>query len=255
MKDNPFMPEYIKNIYACLIGPQLIDSRLNAPLKRKKPARIGVQFMGDLFHDDCFNISEISGQKHSVLNSMLGGDYGMLKIWDIMCRCWSMPGYPRHTFMVLTKRPKNMADWVFKFFADENNNPRPYPKNIWLGVSVSTQEDADRLIPILLQIPAAVRWVSAEPLLENITIDFKLELKEVPTPDGFGYIRKPAIDWLVIGCESGAKRRQCKIEWIESLVKQGNEAGIPVFVKQAEIGGKVVSMPEILGRVWAEYPK
>ena len=66
----------------------------------------------------------------------------------------------------------------------------------------------------------------------------------------------PGINWLIIGCESinGKPGRECKIEWIESLIQQGNDAGIPVFVKQAEIGGKVISMPEILGRTWEEYP-
>lgn len=216
---NPKISRVRRNAYAGLVGPQLLQSELDAPLKRKKPARIGVQLMGDLWHDGI-------------------GWENIDPILQICGRC------PQHHFLLLTKRIT--AAWYY-FNSPICEHPDysrsellKSNKNIQLGVSISTQEDADRLIPILLQIPAAIIWVSFEPLLENIIVKNE-------------WVKK--IGWFVIGSESGPKRRLCKIKWIESLVKQGNDAGIPVFVKQAEVDGKVVSMPGIIGRVWDQYPK
>jgi len=110
--------------------------------------------------------------------------------------------------------------------------------NLWLGVSISTQVDADNLIPILLKIPAAARFVSVEPMLGPVDLKQYLSL-----------------NWVVIGSESGPNRRPCKIEWIENLVKQCIYAKIPIFVKKAEINGKFVSMPKIMGRVWDQFPE
>ena len=203
LSKNPTISGYYQKSYSGKQGPALIESRLDDPLKRKKPARIGVQFMGDLGHDDT------------------------LQYWDYILGTMQEAFW--HTYLLLTKRIENIKKvWYLDM-----------PENIWLGVSVSTQEDADRLIPILLQIPAAVLWVSAEPLLENVI------LKEE-------WLEK--IGWFVIGCESGPGRRPTKITHIQRLALQCEAAGVPCFVKQAEINGKIVSMPEILGKVWDQYP-
>jgi len=226
MKNNHRMFSHkLREVYAGDRPPILIPERLNAPLKRKNPARIGVQFMGDLWHTDV----EWNWQ---------------YKIFEIMfCN-------PDHTYIVLTKRPENVKKRLDDIWFHLGRNyglikgvtdGYPFPlKNVWIGVSISTQEDANQLIAILLQIPAAIIWVSGEPLLENIILK-----KE--------WLKK--IGWLVVGCESGPKRRHCKLEYIESLVSQCDYAGIPVFVKQAQIGGKLVSMPKILGQAWDQYPK
>ena len=106
-------------------------------------------------------------------------------------------------------------------------------KNIWLGVSIENQQTADERIPLLLQTPAAVRWLSIEPLLDTINLD------PVQMMDNRNRGRA-VIDWVVVGCESGAKKRECKIEWIESIVEQCKQADIPVFVKQIQINSNVV---------------
>lgn len=150
----------------------------------------------------------------------------------------------RYAFQILTKRPlimKAFYDWmkmeleVIEQFSMESHKWRYYQERIWLGVSAENQETADTRIPILLDTPAAIRWVSIEPMLEEM--DIQVYLGNYHSCDG--YVPKQ-LDWVVVGCESGKNRRPCKIEWIESIVDQCKDAGVPVFVNQIEIGGKVV---------------
>ena len=106
----------------------------------------------------------------------------------------------------------------------------------WLGVTAENQRRADERIPVLLQTPAAVRWVSLEPLLGPIDLN-KREL--LIDKRRFKYTLGNYLDWVVVGCESGPKRRPCKIEWVREIVEQCRDAGVPVFVKQLSINGKV----------------
>jgi len=162
-------------------------------------------------------------------------------IFGVMCAAsW-------HTFVVLTKRPDELLRW---YNSTDILGAGDFYPNIWVGVSISTQEDANRLIPVLLQIPAAVRIVSAEPCLGNIN----LGLRAYAVSRHSHSVRRSFIRGIIIGCESGPKRRPCKIEWIENLVGQCIDAKVSAFVKQAEIDGKVVSMPKIMGRVWDQLP-
>jgi protein gp37 len=213
----------------------MYPERLDEPLRHKKPARIGVCFMGDLFHED-LSFEEIN----KVFVQMVKRAY-------------------HHTYLVLTKRPHRLLEfeqWVRSkpSYNDWFGDSVPIiPSNIHLGVSVEDQQTADERIPILLQIPAAVRWVSVEPMLGGI--DLEPLLWERMNIDPRGKFTKQLIKWVVVGCESGAKRRPCNPIWIEGIVKQCIQSGTPVFVKQAEINGKVVKMPEILGKVWDQLPE
>lgn len=155
------------------------DWLLDKPLHWKKPRRIFVVSMGDLFHEAVpFEFID--------------------KVW------WTMSVSRQHTFQVLTKRPKRYLEYwqhrLEKGFTDGNR------ENIWAGVSISTQAEADEKIPILLQIPAAVRFVSLEPLLEEIRLVYRSENNKM-------YVRWSADDnqfkpfdgfpdWGIIGCES-----------------------------------------------------
>lgn len=160
-----------------------VESALNKPLKRKKPTMFFVCSMGDFWHP-------------SVEPEWRG------RVYDVVRKC------PQHIFQFLTKRPELIIDWP----ADLSNS--------WLGATAENQAMADKRIPILKQIPAAVRFVSVEPLLEGVEI-----------PDTF--LRK--LDWVIVGCESGADRRPCRMEWVESVVDQCKAAGVPVFVKQLAV--------------------
>lgn len=169
-----------------------------APWKRRKPTAYFVCSTMDLFHH---NIS----------------DYMLMQVFLAMHAC------PWHRFMILTKRPERMA----KFLRGWNEQGDlgfqiPY-KHIWLGVSAESQKYWDKRVPILMSIPAAVHFVSAEPLLGPIN---PRELTQYP-------------EWVIIGCESGHKRRPCELQWVKDLEINCRCDGSSVFIKQIPINGKV----------------
>lgn len=200
---NPLIDEGVRAAYAGGI-PALDNKELEAPLHLRGPSRIGVQFMGDLFHEDI----------PSCLSS----------IWGVMKRC------PQHSFFILTKRPAGAKEaFDYTLFDD------PLP-NIWLGVSVEDQKTADERIPILLQVPAAHRWVSVEPILGPVEIPEKVLCPcscfagnpRIPHPD---CADKPSIDWVACGGETGPKARPMHPDWVRSLRDQCQQAGVPFFFK------------------------
>jgi protein gp37 len=204
-------------------------ARLDQPLRWRKPRRVFVCSMGDLFHED-------------VETNRLRD------IWFTMMLA------KQHTFMVLTKRPENIIPQLHRT-AWKLNSDSPYlckpmwPDHIWIGVTAENQEMADKRIPILLQTPAAVRFVSVEPMLGRIDLQPFLEWTDL---DGGRVNRGP--HWVICGEESGPKRRLSPINAIQELREQCVSAGIPFFLKQMEVNGKVVKMPKLDGRVWDEFP-
>jgi len=258
----------IKTGYAGLIkrtshGPawtgevRLVPELLDQPLRWKKPRRIFVNSMSDLFHE---------GVPDDLLD----------RIFAVMALC------PQHTFQILTKRPARMLRYCTSIGEDDTHEPdldgeamrdaliegqaqalysRLHPRedpsmwlavhqplsNVWLGVSVENQETADERIPLLLQTPAAVRFVSYEPALGPV--DF-VSIKYTHSPGYFGDALQwyhqphgttgyPALNWVIVGGESGPGARPCDIAWIRSAVEQCKAAWVPVFCKQ-------------MGSVWAK---
>lgn len=104
--------------------------------------------------------------------------------------------------------------------------------NVWLGVSVENQEQADARIPHLLKTPAAVRFLSCEPLLGPVDLDIEDAMYSRRDNNGNCWMTRGEIDWVIVGGESGHGARPCNIEWIRSLVSQCKAASVPVFVKQ-----------------------
>lgn len=156
----------------------------------KKPKRIFVGCMTDLFHEG----TPFEDLRHA---------------WK------QMAFLSRHTFMILTKRAKRMSD----FFKDYKFVP---PKNIWLGVTVCNQEEADEKIPLLLQTPAAVRFVSIEPMLGPVEIG-KYLMEQ--------HHHCPPIDWVICGGETGPVARPMRPDWVRSLRDQCQSEGVPYFFK------------------------
>ena len=209
---------------------ELCEHRLDKPLHWRKPRRIFVCSMSDLFHEKVpFEF--------------------IFKILAIIHLC------PQHTFLILTKRPDKMGS-IFVNIEPEDiiyqARKIAYGRgvrlmnmaavaawpiyNLHLGVTCENQKTADERIPILLQIPAAVRFVSVEPMLEPIDIT-KYLLPTFLSVDGHCW--KPRPVWGIVGCESGPNRRECKTEWVRDFVGQCQAANVPVFVKQLSINGKV----------------
>lgn len=195
---------------------QVLSDRLDQPLHWRKPRTIFVNSMSDTFHKDVpFEF--------------------IMRMLDRMEQC------PQHIFLLFTKRWKRAA----KILRTIRWKPLP---NVHLYFSVSTQAEVDEAVPILLQVPGAVRGLSLEPLLESVN------LEEYLSPIGsetchYGDTHKQRLcecrhnnlDSIIVGCESGPKRRPCKMKWIGDIVGQCQEAGVPVYVKQMEIDGKVCS--------------
>jgi protein gp37 len=267
--------------------------RLGEPLKWKKPSRIFVCSMGDLFHEDV-------------------PDEFIDQVFGVILACRVLNNIPNHTFLILTKRPERMVRYLterepvelLKAWAniapvrtdneditfdelvysecchDWDKNGRnskgseykpwgyvqklwPLP-NVWLGVTAENQEQADKRIPILLQIQAAVRFVSVEPMLGPISLGaWLLSPGWIPTyydPDNCnGYpSAEPTnenIQWVICGGESGPGARPIHPEWARNLRDQCVAAGVPFFLKQMDVAGKLVKMPELDGQRWAQWPE
>lgn len=136
-------------------------------------------------------------------------------------------------FQFLTKRPENFhlleIDWE-------------HTPNAWAGVTVENQEQAIRRVPLLMRIPASVRFVSCEPLLESVNLMPWLPSSDgfVASPEGPVHVRDggAAIDWVIVGGESGRGARTCWTKWIQRIVDQCVLVRVPAFVKQ--VGSKVV---------------
>jgi protein gp37 len=194
---------------------RVIESHMNDPLKWRKPRRIFVNSMSDLFHENVSNET-------------------ILRVWEVMEKA------SHHTFQILTKRPARMLDFLGGSSGAGLSAP-PLP-NVWLGVSIENQETADERIPLLLQTPAAVRFISAEPLLGPIDISLYLE-EEGYIDDQ--YVRP--LDWVIVGGESGRDARPCDLEWIRDIRAQCGFNGVACFVKQ--LGKWVVGDHEELPRI------
>ena len=219
-------------------------SRLDQPLHWRRPRRVFVNSMSDLFHEeipDTFILEVLD----VIRRTSYDGGSNVGKIGG---------GCGEHAFQVLTKRPERMRDLMsrlrFRFnprsetesalYLDDDGKRPVVLKNLWLGVSCEDQATADERIPLLLETPAAVRFVSAEPLLGRLSFHRTLgvcvctaEFEEgAGTHAAHCPATKPRIDWVIVGGESGPGARECDVEWIRSIVGQCREASVPCFVKQ-----------------------
>jgi len=151
----------------------------------------------------------------------------------------------QHTFQILTKRPTRMAEYF--------RGGRPMLGNVWLGVSVEDQQRADERIPALLQIPAAVRFLSVEPLLAPVSLTDATRWEN--KAHWWGKNIRDYLHWVIIGGESGHGARPCDLAWIRSIRDQCQAAGVPVFIKQ-DSGPRPGMQGRIPDDLWAvkEFP-
>jgi len=147
--------------------------------------------------------------------------------------CEILAKLPWLDIQILTKRPENIARMVPAWWLLD------WPKNIWIGTSVENQGTAWDRCAALARIPAPIRFLSVEPMLEWIDLGFDVWFDpdyydgKIERPrDGIAKQYKDIIQWVIVGGESGANRRPLEISWIESIVNQCKHSGVPVFVKQ-----------------------
>lgn len=190
---------------------QMMDGRLDAPLHWKKPRRVFVNSVSDLFHE-------------AVPDAFIARVFEMMSFAR------------RHTFQILTKRAARMAA-LLPTLADQHTaadgSGWPLP-NVWLGVSVENQHFADERIPLLLATPAAVRFISAEPLLGELEIERFLQYEPFHEhyKMTFDHTEWRGVDWVIVGGESGHGARPVCLSWIRNIVHDCAEAHVPCFVKQ-----------------------
>jgi protein gp37 len=169
-----------------------------------------------------------------------------------------------HTYQVLTKQPKRMLQLVTKYIAEgkslDSSTPFPFA-NVWWGVTAENQTATDERIPLLLQTPAAVRFVSVEPMLGQVNLHLRYDgvpLNEWGYPLGpcgyycdesVGHVdHNTRLDWIILGSQTGPQRQDCPHEFMRSLLRQCTTAAIRAFVKQINIDGRVSKDPD-------EWPK
>lgn len=205
---------------------RLIESTLDQPLHWKKPRRIFVNSMSDLFHE---------GLSDDQIDS----------VFLVMARC------RQHQFQVLTKRAQRMRDYVHEFhlrpaFAALGEGAEWPLRNVWLGVSVENQTRANERVPLLLNTPASTRFLSCEPLLGALDLWRYLDPERM---------FRRHISWLIVGGESGPHFRPMSILWVQSIADQCRAARVPCFVKQDShrYAGQKGRLPDDL---WAlkEFP-
>jgi protein gp37 len=180
--------------------PTFHPDRLDRPLHWRRPRRIFVNSMSDLFHE-AFDDEQIR---------------------KVISRAWFAP---QHTYIVLTKRPERMHRLLPKIIADTYGAPLP---NLWLGVTAENQQRADERIPILLDTPAAVRFVCCEPLLGPVDLDRIMLRGE----DGVYLDPICGLDWVILGGETGHGARRMEARWAVDIRKQCRAAGVPFYFKQ-----------------------
>jgi protein gp37 len=188
----------------------LMPERLTEPLDRRKPTVYFVNSMSDLFHDKVpFEYIE--------------------QVFEVMRRAH------QHTFQVLTKRAERMAAYC---------QGKPVPPNVWLGVSVENRKHGVPRISVLRGIDATVRFLSIEPLLQDL-----------------GSIDLSDIHWVIVGGESGRKARPMRAEWVDSVKRQCDRARVPFFFKQwgawgvdGEKRSKKANGRSYAGQVWDAMP-
>jgi protein gp37 len=179
---------------------QAPEKTFTSPLRRKTPTTYFVNSMGDLFHEDC-------------------PDEWIDLVFAVMASC------PQHTFQVLTKRAERMRGYIYMTHAGQTL------PNVWLGISCERQEEADERIPLLLQTPAAIRFISAEPLLGPIKLHETLVRGDDWLASGkSGEVR--GLDWVIVGGESGPHARPMHPQWVRSIRDQCEAARVAFFFKQ-----------------------
>jgi len=213
----------------------LHPDKLFQPWHWRKPRTVFVCSMSDLFHEDVPTQS-------------------ILDVWNVMERAH------QHTFIVLTKRPAR----AHQILGHDRFHVRGYMApllNVWLGVTAENQERADERIPWLLKTPAAVRFVSVEPMLGPMLDmwDYFPKYDYRPTyaywrtafPDAGDQpiLEREGVNWVICGAETGAGARPMDLQWARDLRDQCKEADVPFFFKRAGPGQE--TPPDLMVR---EFP-
>lgn len=244
---------------------KLIPGRLDQPLRWTRARRIFVNSMSDLFHEELTN-----EQIAAVFGAMAAAPWHTFQIltkrarrmrewfaWveraarecndgrgmtpAAFCFCHAQKAFVEGTGADQGEYPLSSTN------ACHNGLHAAWPlPNVWLGVSVENQDCADDRIPELLETPAAIRFLSCEPLLEEVSLFAFLKgpMRDECLGKLGGSPATPGVDWVIVGCESGAGARPCEVAWLRSMRDECTRAGVAYFLKQATTSANAVTMIE-----------
>lgn len=198
--------------------PRLDKHILGLPLLWKKPRRIFVESMGDLFHRD------------------VPTDW-IISVFEMMAEC------PQHTFVVCTKRPERLEPVLYGQEGNWYLGGGDYLPNVILMTTTENQEEADKRIPAIMKCSPFMLGVSVEPMLGPV--DLGDYVWEHDNRDGLS--ERDALDWVICGGETGPKARPMEPEWALNLLAQCLDAGVPYFFKKwSAANPKSLAMPREL---------
>lgn len=208
---------------------RLLPERLDQPKRWSQPRRIFVNSLSDLFHEEL-------------------SDADIDRVFRVMAAC------PQHIFQVLTKRPERMQKYVGdRWVQGKEGIWGPLP-NVWLGTSVENQATAEERIPYLLDTPAAIRFLSCEPLLGPINLEVPRGLMRPGDTIYPPWFTQSGISWVIDGGESGPRFRPADADWFRSLRDQCVRSRIAYFHKQGS-GRRSGQNVELDGVVWHQFPE
>jgi protein gp37 len=239
---------------------QLKPHKLDLPLRWSEPRRIFVNSMSDVFHEE------------------IPDDY-IDKMFAIMAVA------NKHIYQILTKRCERMRQYLTAIMKDTDRILRAWRqliqenpfvdrfthkalffgqafqkwgwpwKHVWIGVSVEDQRRADERIPILLDTPAYIRFLSCEPLLGEISLNKFLWYERPPLSDEYGSTIMPIdkLHWVIVGGESGPNYRPMDLDWAQRLCGECVDADVAFFYKQSA-GSRPGMNDTLYGRTWQEFP-
>ena len=200
-------------------------------MNSRKRKRIFVCSMGDLFHEDV-----PVDWRDRIFYAMT-----------------NTPLKDKHDFLILTKRPETALhyltnrNWISVYWKKKGHRPgeSKLTPNVWIGVTAEDQAMADERIPVLLQIPAAVRFVSVEPMLGHISLE-----KYIGYYEKYNFDKEPEskLDWVICGAETGPGKRPMERDWARALRDQCVNAGVPFFFKKDSNGVRS------LDGMWEQFP-
>jgi protein gp37 len=194
----------------------LHEDRLEEPLIWKKPRRVFTCSMGDLFHE------------------------GVAWEWIDRVFIAISKSDPRHTFILLTKRPfsalRYRNDGMIWYQLGAGKRRLESDQRLWFGTTTENQKWYEHRVSAMLQFPAGKHFISAEPLLGPLDLSAHID----------------RLDWVIVGAETGPGARPLKIEWVESIIGQCKEARVPVFVKKLGQAGEGIKWKPEDYREWPE---
>lgn len=187
---------------------KLLEHKMREPLNRANPTIYFVNTMSDTFY-------------------RLVSSHYIDRMFEVMREC------PQHIFQLLTKRPERADNYyrIAKILKKET-----WPDNVWMGATVEASAYLHR-INDLRRIPAPVRFLSIEPLLESL-----------------GPLDLSGIHWVIVGCESGPNARECRLEWVREIRDQCEAQGVAFFLKQLNVDGKLIKTPMLDGIKHTDFP-